>query len=70
MAEKFTHGGARPGAGRPGISAEKKRVTFNAMIAPETFAFIAEQAKQQGISRGKVIDVAIATLVDLFKQQD
>ena len=40
------------------------------MIAPETFAFIAEQAKQQGISRGKVIDVAIATFVDLYEQQD
>lgn len=49
---------------------KKKRVTFNAMIAPETFAFIAERAKQQGISRGKVIDVAIATLVDLCEQQD
>lgn len=70
MAERFTHGGARPGAGRPGISAEKKRVTFNAMIAPETFAFIAERAKQQGISRGKVIDVAIATLAEQAKQQD
>lgn len=45
-------------------------MTFNAMIAPETFTFIAERAKQQGISRGKVIDVAIATLVDLCEQQD
>lgn len=40
------------------------------MIAPDTFTFITEQAKQQGISRGKVIDVAIATLINLCEQQD
>ena len=41
MADKSnTHGGARLGAGRHAI--ENKRVTFNVMIAPETFAAIVE----------------------------
>lgn len=70
MAERFKHGGARPGAGRPGISAENKRVTFNAMIAPETFAAIVEQSEQLGISRGKVIDLAIATLKEVCENDD
>lgn len=63
MAERFKHGGARLGAGRHAI--ENKRVTFNAMIAPETFAAIVEQSEQLGISRGKVIDLAIATLTEV-----
>ena len=65
MAERFTHGGARLGAGRHTI--ENKRVTFNAMIAPETFAAIVEQSEQLGISRGKVIDLAMATLTEVCK---
>lgn len=63
MAERSTHGGARLGAGRHAI--ENKRVTFNAMIAPETFAAIVEQSEQRGLSRGKVIDLAIATLTEV-----
>lgn len=63
MAERFKHGGARLGAGRHAI--ENKRVTFNAMIAPETFAAIVEQSEKLGISRGKVIDLAIATLTEV-----
>ena len=63
MAERSTHGGARLGAGRHAI--ENKRVTFNAMIAPETFAAIVEKSEQLGISRGKVIDLAIATLTEV-----
>lgn len=69
MADKSnTHGGARLGAGRHAI--ENKRVTFNAMIAPETFAAIVEQSKQLGISRGKVIDLAIATLTEVCENND
>lgn len=64
MADKSnTHGGARLGAGRHAI--ENKRVTFNAMIAPETFAAIVEQSEQLGLSRGKVIDLAIAALTEV-----
>mgnify|MGYP006918868281 FL=1 len=63
MAERSTHGGARLGAGRHAI--ENKRVTFNAMIAPETFAAIVEQSEKLGLSRGKVIDLAIATLTEV-----
>ena len=71
MADKSnTHGGARLGAGRPGISAENKRVTFNAMIAPETFAAIVEQSEQLGLSRGMVIDLAIATLTEVCENND
>lgn len=61
--ESNTHGGARLGAGRHAI--ENKRVTFNAMIAPETFAAIVEQSEKLGLSRGKVIDLAIATLTEV-----
>lgn len=68
MAERSTHGGARLGAGRHAI--ENKRVTFNAMIAPETFAAIVEQSEHLGISRGKVIDLAIATLTEVCKNDD
>lgn len=68
MAERSTHGGARRGAGRHAI--ENKRVTFNAMIAPETFAAIVEQSEQLGISRGKVIDLAIATLTGVCENDD
>lgn len=63
-----THGGARLGAGRHAI--ENKRVTFNAMIAPETFAAIVEQSEHLGISRGKVIDLAIATLTEVCENND
>lgn len=63
MAERSTHGGARLGAGRHAI--ENKRVTFNAMIAPETFSAIVEKSEQLGLSRGKVIDLAIATLTEV-----
>lgn len=69
MADKSnTHGGARLGAGRHAI--ENKRVTFNAMIAPETFAAIVEQSEQLGLSRGKVIDLAIATLTEVCENND
>lgn len=68
MAERSTHGGARLGAGRHTI--ENKRVTFNAMIAPETFAAIVEQSEQLGLSRGKVIDLAIATLTEVCENND
>lgn len=69
MADKSnTHGGARLGAGRHAI--ENKRVTFNAMIAPETLAAIVEQSEQLGISRGKVIDLAIATLTEVCENND
>lgn len=68
MAERFKHGGARLGAGRHAI--ENKRVTFNAMIAPETFAAIVEQSEQLGLSRGKVIDLAIATLTEVCENND
>ena len=68
MAERFKHGGARLGAGRHAI--ENKRVTFNVMIAPETFAAIVEQSEQLGISRGKVIDLAIATLTEVCENDD
>lgn len=68
MAERFKHGGARLGAGRHTI--ENKRVTFNAMIAPETFAAIVEQSEQLGLSRGKVIDLAIATLTEVCENND
>lgn len=68
MAERFKHGGARLGAGRHAI--ENKRVTFNAMIAPETFAAIVEQSEKLGLSRGKVIDLAIATLTEVCENDD
>lgn len=35
------------------------------MIAPETFAAIVEKSEQLGLSRGKVIDLAIATLTEV-----
>lgn len=68
MAERSTHGGARLGAGRHAI--ENKRVTFNAMIAPETFAAIVEQSEKLGLSRGKVIDLAIAMLTEVCENDD
>lgn len=68
MAERSTHGGARLGAGRHAI--ENKRVTFNAMIAPETFSAIVEQSEKLGLSRGKVIDLAIATLTEVCENDD
>lgn len=40
------------------------------MIAPETFAAIVEQSEHLGISRGKVIDLAIATLTEVCKNDD
>lgn len=40
------------------------------MIAPETFSAIVEQSEKLGLSRGKVIDLAIATLTEVCENDD
>jgi hypothetical protein len=62
------YGGARPGSGRP--ASEKKRIPFSAMVTQETLNSINEQAATLGISRGKVLDLAFATLADLRNNSD
>lgn len=62
------YGGSRPGSGRP--ASEKKRVPFSAMVTQETLNAINEQAATRGISRGKVLDLAFATLADLCNNSD
>jgi hypothetical protein len=64
----LNYGGARPGSGRPAV--EKKRVPFSAMVTQETLNAINEQSVTLGLSRGKVLDLAFATLADLCNNSD
>lgn len=64
----LNYGGARPGSGRPAV--EKKRVPFSAMVTQETLNAINEQSVTLGLSRGKVLDLAFATLADLWNNSD
>ena len=64
----INYGGARPGSGRP--TSENKSVAFSAMVTQETLNAINEQAATLGISRGKVLDLAFATLADLRNNSD
>ena len=68
MAKNPNYGGFRPGSGRP--ASAKKRVPFSAMVTKETMDAINEQSATLGISRGKVLDLAFATLADLGNNSD
>lgn len=54
--KQVTHGGARPGAGRPKLPKKKQRVKFSVRIDPATAKAIEAQALADGISQGEVID--------------
>lgn len=55
--KNITRGGQRKGAGRKQIEKDKKRVTINARVLPDTMACI---DKNRGkLSRGKYIDSII-----------
>lgn len=52
----MTHGGARPGAGRKAIGPERVRIQLGARVLPEAKAWLDEQAKEQGVSVGRIIE--------------
>lgn len=62
----MTHGGARPGAGRP--LAGEKRVQMSFMVTPATRAWIIKQAQEQGVSAGKIIDACINAISERESQ--
>lgn len=63
----MTHGGARPGAGRPIIG--KKRVQMSFMVTPETRQWIVQQSLEQGVSAGKIIDVCVETFIEQAERE-
>lgn len=52
--KKETRGGQRKGAGRKQIEKDKKRITLNARIMPDTMARI--DKNRGNLSRGRYID--------------
>lgn len=57
-----THGGARPGAGRP--KSIRKTVSTHWRISLESRDWILQQAKEQGVTAGDIIDVLIQSFED------
>jgi uncharacterized protein (DUF1778 family) len=57
MVEKFKHGGARPGAGRPKIQQERKAV--NVRVSLEAYHYIQRAAKARAVSLSQAVEDAI-----------
>ena len=51
----YTWGGARPGAGKPSLPDDKKRVNITIRVAPETAAFFSTLG-ERGVAVGRLLD--------------
>lgn len=56
MAEKKTHGGKRPGAGRPPIPPSKHKRQMLVWLSPRVHREIKRIAKKTGLSQGEVVE--------------
>ena len=63
---KENRGGARPGSGRPRLA--KKRKYICVMVDEETDEFIRTTAEEQGVSRGKAVDLIVGNFKEMCQE--
>lgn len=63
------HGGARPGAGRKAVALEERKVTISARVLPDIRQWIDEQAEEQGVSVGRIIEVLVTSFIQESKKE-
>ena len=61
-------GGKRPGAGRPFIAPESKKVQMTITITPGTRDWMRQMAAEQGLTTGEILDLLIESYEDLLKE--
>lgn len=57
-------GGRRPNAGRPQINPDDKRVQLSLSVSPKTKLWMQDQAREQGVTMGTILEV----LIDSFEK--
>ena len=60
----MSRGGKRAGAGRPAIAEHEKRVQLSLSVSPKTKLWMQDQAKEQGVTMGTILEV----LIDSFEK--
>lgn len=57
-------GGKRPGAGRPTLAPENKRVQMSLSVSQETRQWMRTMAEEQGLTTGQILELLIETFED------
>lgn len=57
-------GGKRAGSGRPAVAEHEKRVQLSLSVSPKTKLWMQDQAREQGVTMGTILEV----LIDSFEK--
>ena len=63
-------GGRRAGAGRPVVAEHEKRMQLSLSVSPKTKMWMQDQAREQGVTMGIILEVLIDSFENSCKDDD